>query len=98
MSTLPSTCPSGNHTWPKITEYAAIKNAPRSHKTVMKIVGKYTLHHATAGYEPAGSMARWTKEYYAVVFTLDGAEHGQRFRTAQEAYDLLNRWVQRSSR
>lgn len=38
-----------------------------------------SLVRSDAGWEPAGSMARWTDGYYAVRKLIDGAEHGRRF-------------------
>jgi hypothetical protein len=43
------------------------------------------LEHYTAGYEPAGAMARWTDEGWAVRWTMNHARHGQRYRTFDEA-------------
>jgi len=83
--------------WPAIAEYGQIENAPRSRRTVVQVVGRYTLRHGTAGYETAGSMARWTAEYWAVVVVLDGAEHGHRFRTAEEACACLRKWSERTA-
>jgi hypothetical protein len=46
----------------------------------------FTLVHATAGYEPAGSMARWTNESWGACYQLkDGTQGGQWFSTLQAA-------------
>jgi len=50
-----------------------------------RINGRVYLRHSTEGYECAGSMARWTDEYWAVNFMIDGSVHGQRYRTLSEA-------------
>lgn len=48
------------------------------------------LEHRSRGYAIAGSCARWDEECWAVHFTLDGARHGQRFRTEDAARAHFN--------
>lgn len=84
---------------PKITDYGTIKaNAwpVASYKCLAKASKEgreFTLCHVGRGYEPAGSMARWTDGYHAVRFYLDGAIHGRRFKDFNEAVELFNKWT-----
>ena len=54
----------------------------------------YKLFAISEGYEPAGSMLRWTDAVYSVEFYFDGARHGKRFKSydkaREEFYRLLN--------
>ncbi|QDP54627.1 MAG: hypothetical protein Unbinned3459contig1002_19 [Prokaryotic dsDNA virus sp.] len=54
----------------------------------------YKLFAISEGYEPAGSMLRWTDAVYSVEFYFDGARHGKRFKSYDKArdefYRLLN--------
>lgn len=54
----------------------------------------YKLFAISEGYEPAGSMLRWTNAVYSVEFYFDGARHGKRFKSYDKArdefYRLLN--------
>lgn len=44
----------------------------------------YRLVSVSAGFEPAGAVAKWTNGYYAVLYEMGGARHGQQFpRTAE---------------
>lgn len=43
------------------------------------------LVHQEAGMEIAGSGVRETDGYFAVLYNLDGAQHGRRFQTEDEA-------------
>ena len=45
----------------------------------------YKLSHHAAGYEVAGSCARWTNEKWSVRFMLDGARHGKSFASWLDA-------------
>ena len=54
---------------------------------------EYTLGSATAGYERAGSMMRWTDSYYYVRYMLDGAINGRRTRTVVEARKFFEAWT-----
>ena len=54
----------------------------------------YRLWQVGAGWETAGSVARWTDGYWAVLFDMDGASHGRRFRDEQEARCLFDAWTQ----
>jgi len=82
--------------------YGQIGDAPRSNRTVLsekwspKIRTDVRLVHATEGYEPAGAMARWTDEFWAIHYMVDGAINGRRYRTLPEAeqhFDRLTRIV-----
>lgn len=55
------------------------------------LVHEYTFSHRSAGYEPAGSMARWTDERWSVLFMSDGATHGRSFSTEQAAREHFER-------
>lgn len=85
--------------YPRLAEYGQIKDAPRSKVTVIDrryVESKrreYRLEHGTAGYEPAGSIARWTDEYWAVRFDLDGARHGQVSRDEAKMRALFDKWT-----
>lgn len=52
----------------------------------------YLLRHHSAGYESAGSMARWTNEKWSV--SRPGAFGGSAFLTEQEARDTFVCWTQ----
>lgn len=62
-----------------------LQEAPGIRAGVLRI--NVRLVHATAGDEVAGSGMRHVSEYYAVLFELAGATHGQRYKTLQEACD-----------
>jgi hypothetical protein len=49
---------------------------------------------SSAGYEPAGSVARWTDGYYAVRWTdYSGAIQGRRYRDRYEAANHFGRLI-----
>jgi len=50
------------------------------------------LVRSTPGYEPAGSMARWTDGYWGVRYELDNAIHGHRFNLESGHADALARF------
>lgn len=87
--------------YPRITRYGEIGNAPVSVRTVIESANTITNHNIprtyrlvtkTAGYESAGSMARWTDESHGVTFELDGCTHGQWYKSldhAKENFDNL---------
>jgi hypothetical protein len=77
----------------QIAEYR--QGMQMSRVTILAECGGYQLVSATAGYEPAGSMARWTNGYYGVWFHVDGARNGRRMLDATEARELFEAWVQR---
>lgn len=57
----------------------------------------YRLEATTAGYEPAGSCARWTRACYAVRVVLpDGKTLSHRYRTYAEARELFDRRTRRA--
>ena len=77
-------------------EYGTYSDAQRSIKRTIDSTNvggrEYILYHKTAGYEPAGSMARWTEERYGVSFFEHIASHGRMFLTESEARTLFNKW------
>jgi len=82
----------------KVAEYRDIRGEALSQRSILaqahssKVRGTVKLVAATAGWEPAGSMARWTDGYYAVHYMVDGAVNGRRYRElmdAQAHYDRL---------
>lgn len=79
----------------KSVEYSQVNDTNRSEVTLLKtgvssLGNLYRLEHYTAGYEPAGSRARWTNEGWAVRFNSGGSVHGRRFKTEKEAIDRFN--------
>lgn len=46
---------------------------------------------ATAGWAIAGSVLRWDNGYFAIRYTFDGAIHGRRFKTFEEALAAFNK-------
>lgn len=83
----------------QIAEYGQIKDQPRSTHTVLDMRTsrgrEYKLVSATAGWEPAGSVARWTDAFYAVWFMANGSRNGQRFVTEAEARATFEKWTTR---
>ena len=54
---------------------------------------EYFLKHHGIGFEPAGSMARWSAhEMWSVTFYDGGATNGRRFLNLGEAQDLFDKW------
>lgn len=92
------------NTYPKLAEAGTVPDTLRSvEKTVeaRNAKGKtYWLTQATAGYEPAGAMLRWTDGYWAVTFRDGGASNGRRFRPDGEGESqarlLFDTWTQPS--
>lgn len=87
---------------PKVAEYRDIPTGLHSRVTVLTTasgpnpsgyVRSYTLSHHTAGYECAGSMARWTDERWSVLTFSDGASHGRSFLTREAAHRCLVDWT-----
>lgn len=83
----------------QIAEIREIGDEERSHKTILDRATKassgreYTLYHLSPGWEPAGAAMRLReRETFGVQFYLDGATHGQQFRTEAEARELFNAW------
>lgn len=81
----------------KIAEYRDIHDEPKSKSTVLiskfseQIRKDVSLIHRSEGWEPAGAMARWTDEHWAVNYMIDNAIHGQRYRTEIEAKQHFDR-------
>lgn len=44
-----------------------------------------TLYHRTAGYVPAGSAMTYRNEHFGFTWSDDRANHGQSFKTIEEA-------------
>ena len=85
----------------KLAEYKDVNSSNRSSITTLhksyssKVRADVSLVHASSGYEPAGSVARWTDGYYAVRWTdCTGSIQGRRYRldnmesAADHFYDL----------
>jgi hypothetical protein len=77
----------------RTAEYGTYPDSARSVVKVIARQGKYTLKHHTAGYEPAGSCARYTDEVWSITFELDGSTHGRRFRDQWDAHKLFDAWA-----
>jgi hypothetical protein len=87
----------------RLCEYRDITPETRSNLTELDSAASARLQgrtvqlvHATAGWEPAGSMARWTDGFYAVWFEMNGARNGQRYRTEPEARTHFARLTEES--
>lgn len=84
-----------------IAEYGSIpKDATWSKRTVLDVHvhdgREYELVHCSPGWEPAGSCARMREtETWAVLYQMDGATHGQHFKTLIEAVRTLDKWTNR---
>jgi hypothetical protein len=69
----------------KLAEYRDVNDGNRSKSSILnhanpnKVRSTVYLRYVAHGYEPAGSVARWTDGYYSVRFLLDSAFHGQRY-------------------
>lgn len=84
-------------TYPHTVEYGDIKanHLPVSTYTILyqrtKNGREYKLVHRSAGYEPAGSAARYTNKCWSVDFWLDNARHGRRFTVRDKADEYFDR-------
>lgn len=88
-------------TWPRVAEYGEVERtkAPRSNVTVIEESPGRRLHRepmvrlvqATEGYEPAGSMMRWTGAFFGVWWDSDGARHGARYVDEAKAREHFGR-------
>ena len=80
-----------------LAEYSEINDDdPRPIETVLDTKIGWTrievrLVARTAGWTIAGSAMRWDNGCYAVFYELDGARHGARYRTLEEAVAHFNR-------
>jgi hypothetical protein len=79
-------------TQPLIKEYGTYSDDERSERFVLDSFQSkrfnrswYELVHKTAGYEPAGSCARLTKEAWGVLYQINGVQHGCWYVSEQEA-------------
>lgn len=72
---------------PSIREYGCLHAHELSQRTVLRQEQGWTLTHHTTGYEPAGSVARYTGERWSVI-TLDArsnTRYGRSFNTIEKA-------------
>lgn len=72
---------------PPIREYGSLEPHELSRRTVLRQERGWTLTHHTAGYEPAGSAARYTGERWSVL-SLDvrsNTRYGRSFTTIEKA-------------
>ena len=82
----------------KLCEYRDLGDAPRSKRTTLAarpgaFGQQHALIHGSAGWEPAGPVARWTDEYWAHAVTyLDGTKHGHRFKAETAARERFDRF------
>jgi hypothetical protein len=72
---------------PLIREYGALRTEELSQRIVLAETEGWKLIHHSAGYEPAGSMARYTQERWSVtVYDPHSNEtHGRSFRALSDA-------------
>ncbi len=83
---------------PLTMEYRDLKDSDMSCATILqKGYGawnkEYTLSHHTAGYECAGSCARYTEERWKVRYIFDNALHGKAFLTEKEAQEYFDAYT-----
>lgn len=82
-----------------LCEYSDVNDSNRAQLEVLEerhVPSKrrtYRLVRCSAGFTTAGSVARWTNGYYAVWFELQGARHGQQFKTLEEARERFELWA-----
>ena len=75
-------------------DMAIVETLASKHSDQPAIRGTVTLLWSSPGWECAGSMLRWTNGYYGVRFTAkDGAIHGRRFQSEDEARKLFATWT-----
>lgn len=84
---------------PFIKEYRDLKPEDESEvkilaKGIAAFNREYTLKHHTAGYEPAGSCARYAEEKFSVTYPFDNAIHGKAFKTEIEAKEYFDKHTQ----
>ncbi len=87
----------------KVAEYASVDALVRPEVVDTRTVSvgrkprTYELVRCGPGWEPAGSMARWTDGYHAVRFYAGGSTHGLRFvltpKGESDARALLEKWA-----
>ena len=69
-----------------LAEYRELNDSNRAVVTILDkgpADGKYNmlvLYASTPGFEPAGSVARWTNGAYGVRYYYNGAFYGQRYK------------------
>jgi hypothetical protein len=75
----------------QLAEYRDVNDSNRARGTILreafskKVNTCVRLIAVTEGWEPAGSVARWTDGYFAVRFERDGATNGQRYNSMLDA-------------
>lgn len=81
-----------------VKDYSHLQENERAVRTVLKtgrslsLDRTYLLIHSTAGYEPAGSRARYTAEKWLITFNMSGVVHGREFATLAAAESMLASW------
>lgn len=80
-----------------IAEYGSINPQEYGKKIVLDEGTKgrttYQLIHRTAGYQCAGSCARYDAEGWGVIFNKCGASHGRWFKSESAARELFAQWT-----
>jgi len=84
----------------KLAEYGTLTQEQFGKKVVLdrgfNINREYKLIHRTAGFQCAGSCARFDDEAWGVLFEFDGAEHGRYFKTEADARELFKAWTKQA--
>lgn len=84
-----------------VSEYRAVgNNAPWSkeikiNEAPSKLSARRLIRvvELTEGWTPAGSLARWQEQRFAVRFNEDGCLHGRQFKTQEEALATFRDWT-----
>lgn len=88
---------SNTQPYPKLIDAGNLNGAPISKTTTLdrrtKDGREFHVIHATAGYEAAGSMLRWTDGYFGCVFYQQGARNGRLTKTEVEARHFFDLWT-----
>lgn len=87
----------------QIAEYRDITNQPLALGIIIErgigarpgVKGEVLFQEFHEGWEPAGSMARYTVATYRVTFQSDGATHGKRFLLTLEGYNEAKAYFER---
>jgi hypothetical protein len=75
----------------ELAEYSEVNDTNRARHTILreafstKVKTDVRLVAVTEGWEPAGSVARWTDGYFAVQFNRLGGIHGARYQSMLDA-------------
>lgn len=84
---------------PLAKEYSTYGDEEASKRTLLateyspRLGRNVRLMHKTAGYEPAGSCARFTQELWGALYDLDWSTAGQWFKTEAEARKYFNKLI-----